>query len=39
MSGAKLEDAIKIIEKMAEETPELIRMVEFLKSTGRSLLR
>jgi UDP-N-acetylglucosamine acyltransferase len=39
MSGAKLDDAIKIIEKMAEETPELIRMVEFLKSTGRSLLR
>jgi UDP-N-acetylglucosamine acyltransferase len=39
MSGAKLEDAIKTIEKMAEETPELVGMADFLKSTGRSILR
>lgn len=39
MSGAKLEDAIKIIEKMAEDTNELVRLADFLKTTGRSILR
>ncbi|NJD05760.1 MAG: acyl-ACP--UDP-N-acetylglucosamine O-acyltransferase [Methylococcaceae bacterium] len=39
MSGAKLEDAIKTLDKMAEETPELVCMAEFLKTTGRSILR
>lgn len=39
MSGHKLEDAIQTIEKMAEATPELQRMAEFLKTTGRSILR
>lgn len=39
MSGAKLEDAIKTLDKMAETTPELLRMAEFLKTTGRSILR
>jgi len=39
MSGAKLEDAIRTLDKMAEETPELVRMVEFLRTTGRSILR
>lgn len=39
MSGAKLEDAIKTLDKMAEETPELLCMAEFLKTTGRSILR
>jgi UDP-N-acetylglucosamine acyltransferase len=39
MSGAKLEDAIKTLDKMAEDTPELVSMAEFLKTTGRSILR
>ncbi|MDD5035199.1 MAG: acyl-ACP--UDP-N-acetylglucosamine O-acyltransferase [Methylococcaceae bacterium] len=39
MSGMKLEDAIRMLAQMTVETPELQRMVEFLRHTGRSILR
>ena len=38
-NGLKLEEAIQVVEKMALETPELLCMVDFLKHTGRSIIR
>ncbi len=38
-SGLKLEDAIGALEEMAEETPEIHCLVNFLKQTQRSILR
>lgn len=38
-SGLKLEDAILALEEMAEETPEVKCLVNFLKQTQRSILR
>lgn len=38
-SGLKLEDAIVTLEEMIEETPDVARIVEFLKRTQRSILR
>lgn len=38
-SGLKLEDAIKSLANMSEETEELICLVEFLRQTGRSIIR
>jgi UDP-N-acetylglucosamine acyltransferase len=39
MSGHKLDDAIKTLEAMAQETPEVQCLAEFLKQTGRGILR
>lgn len=39
MSGMKLEDAIKMLDGMTADTPELQCMADFLKHTGRSILR
>lgn len=38
-SGLKLEDAIKMMEEMTQETPEILCMTNFLKQTGRSIIR
>lgn len=38
-SGLKLDEAIKAIDEMAEETRELACLAEFLKTTGRSIIR
>lgn len=38
-NGLKLDEAIRVVEKMAVETPELLCMVDFLKHTGRSIIR
>ena len=39
MSGMKLDDAIKVLEEMAANTPEISCMADFLRQTGRSILR
>lgn len=38
-SGLKLEDAIKMLDEMTAETPEIVCMADFLKQTGRSIIR
>jgi UDP-N-acetylglucosamine acyltransferase len=38
-SGMKLEDAIGMLDEMAMETRELACLAEFLKTTGRSIIR
>jgi UDP-N-acetylglucosamine acyltransferase len=38
-SGLKLEEAIQTLEELAGEAPEVLRMVDFLKQTGRSIIR
>ncbi|QSA95723.1 acyl-ACP--UDP-N-acetylglucosamine O-acyltransferase [Methylococcus sp. EFPC2] len=38
-SGLKLDDAIKALEEMAQETDEVACLAEFLKTTGRSIIR
>lgn len=38
-SGLKLEDAIRMLEEMTAATPELDCMGQFLKATGRSIIR
>jgi len=38
-SGLKLEDAIRMLEEMTAETPELDCMGQFLRATGRSIIR
>ena len=38
-SGLKLEDAIKMLDEMTLETPEISCMASFLKQTGRSIIR
>lgn len=38
-SGLKLEDAIEMLDEMAKETKELACLADFLKSTGRSIIR
>jgi UDP-N-acetylglucosamine acyltransferase len=38
-SGLKLEEAIQQLAEMAIETPEILRIVDFLKQTDRSIIR
>lgn len=38
-SGLKLEDAIRMLEEMTAATPELDCMGQFLRATGRSIIR
>ncbi|HYE36824.1 acyl-ACP--UDP-N-acetylglucosamine O-acyltransferase [Methylocaldum sp.] len=38
-SRLKLEEAIQHLDEMTAETPEIQRMVDFLKQTGRSIIR
>lgn len=38
-SGLKLDEAFQTLAKMADETPEIQRMVEFLQQPGRSIIR
>jgi UDP-N-acetylglucosamine acyltransferase len=38
-SRLKLEEAIQQLEEMIAETPEIQKMVDFLKQTGRSIIR
>lgn len=38
-SGLKLEDAVKMLEEMTPEIPEVGVMAEFLQRTGRSIIR
>jgi len=38
-SGLKLEDAIKMLDEMTVETPEISCMANFLRQTGRSIIR
>lgn len=38
-AGFKLEEAIRLLEEMVEEYPEVAPLVEFLKTTGRSIVR
>ncbi|MGZ8218858.1 acyl-ACP--UDP-N-acetylglucosamine O-acyltransferase [Methylomagnum sp.] len=38
-SGLKLDEAIQALEEMAAETPEVLRLVEFLRHPGRSIIR
>jgi UDP-N-acetylglucosamine acyltransferase len=38
-SRLKLEEAIQNLDEMTAETPEIQNMVDFLKQTGRSIIR
>jgi UDP-N-acetylglucosamine acyltransferase len=38
-SRLKLEEAIQHLDEMTAETPEIQTMVDFLKQTGRSIIR
>jgi UDP-N-acetylglucosamine acyltransferase len=38
-AGFKLDEAIKLLQDMADEHPEILPLVDFLKSTGRSIVR
>ena len=38
-SGFKLEDAARMLDEMGSETPEVVCLAEFLKHTGRSIIR
>lgn len=38
-SGLKLEDAVKMLEEMTAENPEIRIMTDFLQNTGRSIIR
>lgn len=38
-SGLKLDEALQSLLEMSAETPEVLRLVEFLQQTGRSIIR
>ena len=38
-AGFKLDEAIKLLQEMAVEHPEILPLVDFLKTTGRSIVR
>lgn len=38
-AGFKLEEAINLLREMAQESPEIVPLAEFLQNTGRSIVR
>ncbi len=38
-AGFKLDEAINLLRDMAQESPEIVPLVEFLQNTGRSIVR